>query len=342
MRYIDLRSDTVTLPTEEMRHAMHGAPVGDDVFGDDPTMNRLEALAAETVGKEAAVFVPSGTMGNQIAIMAHTWPGDEIIVGENSHVYVNEAGGPARLSGVSCALAPDKMTADDVRRLFRDPQNIHYPRTRLVCLENALGNGDVIPLEQMREVGDVARRLGLAVHLDGARLFNAALALGVGVKDIAGCVDSVMFCVSKGLCSPVGSLVCGNASFIGEVRRCRKLLGGGMRQAGVLAACAILSIMKMSKRLDEDHENAALLGKLLGEISGVVVVNADAIRINMVFWRCDSPKFDAGGFGGFMEKKGVKVADPSGGVYRFVTHYGVVGDDIEYVAKCVREYVVGL
>ncbi|MDR1444139.1 MAG: low specificity L-threonine aldolase [Treponema sp.] len=344
MKTIDLRSDTVTLPTAEMREAMAAAEVGDDVYGDDPTVNRLEELAARILGKEAALFVPSGTMGNQLCIMTHTRPGNEIIAGAASHIVSHEAGAAARLSGVAYALAdnPDQVIrAADVRRLVRPGGNVHYPRTALLCLENALGSGDVVPPAELRAAFETARELGLKVHLDGARIFNAALALGVSAADIAACADSVMFCVSKGLCAPVGSLVCGQAEFVERARYNRKILGGGMRQAGVLAACGIIALEKMTRRLGTDHENARLLGEALAAIPGVQV-DREKIRINMVFWKTAIPGFDDGAFTAFMRERHIKIGGASAGEYRFVTHNGVSREDIGTVAAALRDYTGGL
>jgi threonine aldolase len=341
-RYIDLRSDTVTRPTAEMREAMATAELGDDVYGDDPTMNRLTELAARTLGKEAALFVPSGTMGNQLCIMTHTQPGNEIIAGAASHIVRHEAGAAAKLSGVAYALAdnPDHLIrAADVRRLARPGGNLHYPETSRLCLENALGDGGVVPLEEMRDAAAAARELGLKVHLDGARIFNAALALGVPARDIAACADSVMFCVSKGLCAPAGSLVCGPAEFVERARYNRKILGGGLRQAGVLAACGIVALEKMTSRLGEDHENARLLGEALAEIPGIRV-DREKIRINMVFWNAPVPGFNDAAFRAFMEERRIKIG--GGPEYRFVTHHDVSREDIVAAVAAVRDYINGL
>jgi threonine aldolase len=343
-RYIDLRSDTVTMPTAEMREAMAKAEVGDDVYGDDPTMNRLEELAARSIGKEAALFVPSGTMGNQLCVMTHIQPGNEIIAGIASHIVHYEAGAAAKLSGAAYALVdnPDHFIyARDVRRLTRPGGNLHYPKTALLCLENALCDGTVVPLEEMRAASDTARELGLKVHLDGARIFNAALALGVPASSIAACADSVMFCVSKGLCAPVGSLVCGQAEFVEKARYNRKILGGGMRQAGVLAACGLIALEKMTARLQEDHENARLLGDRLSEIPGINV-DREKIRINMVFWKTEIPGFDSDAFTAFMLNRRIKIGGASGGEYRFVTHNDVFRKDIDTVTTTLREYIGSL
>lgn len=339
MRYIDLRSDTVTHPTEEMRKAMYEAEVGDDVYGDDPTANRLEELAAQMVGKEAALFVPSGTMGNQIAIMVHTKLGDEIIVGANSHIVQHEVGAAARLSGVSYSVVDnpdDKIYKEDVIKRIRD-EDIHNPTTGLLCLENALGNGTVVTLEEMEELYRVAKEYGIPVHLDGARLFNAATYLRVEAKEIAQYADSVTFCISKGLCSPVGSLLCGSKEFIKKAGKMRKLLGGGMRQAGVLAACGIISLEKMVNRLEEDHQNAKYLAKNLNEIEGFSV-DLDKVQINMVFCEISIKDFNSKEFVEYLLEKGIKVND-GGSIFRFVTNKDVNKKDIDFVIDCIREYI---
>jgi threonine aldolase len=327
-----------------MREAMAGAEVGDDVYRDDPTVRRLEALATQTLGKEAALFVSSGTQGNQVAIMTHTRLGEEIIAGVQSHIVHYEAGAAARLSGVGYALVDNGdhvIYSEDVRRLVR-PSDIHFPRTSLLCLENALCDGTVVPLKTLRSASEAAWELGLKVHLDGARIFNAALALGTEAKDLAACADSVMFCVSKGLCAPVGSLLCGTGEFIARARQNRKILGGGMRQAGILAAAGIIAIEKMTGRLGEDHENAKYLGKKLAEISGVKV-NQERIQINMVFWECVAPGFNSADFVSFFAKKNIKVSGVSReGLYRMVTHNGISRSDLDMTAAALREYIAGL
>ena len=238
MRYIDLRSDTVTRPTLAMRAAMAAAEVGDDVYGDDPTVNELEALAAETLGFEAALFVTSGTMGNQLGIMSQTRRGDEIIAGANSHIFMHEVGAAAVLSGVTVRQVdyPNCIPVPAMVEAAIRPDDIHEPPTSLICLENALANGRLVPVETMAEIRRIADEHGLNVHLDGARVFNAAAALGVDVKEITRYADSVSCCLSKGLCAPVGAIFAGRAETVKRARKCRKLLGGGMRQAGILAA----------------------------------------------------------------------------------------------------------
>ncbi|MBV1759088.1 MAG: low-specificity L-threonine aldolase [Dethiosulfatibacter sp.] len=340
MRYIDLRSDTVTIPTPDMRYAMSIAEVGDDVYGDDNTVNRLELLAAAMTGKEAALFVPSGTMGNQIAIMTHTNRGDEIIAGVNSHIVHYEAGAPAILSGVNYALvnnSDNRIYADDVERLIR-PDNVHFPRTSLLCLENALTDGSVVPLDVMRNSYAMAKKHNVPTHLDGARLFNAAASLGVDAKEIADCSDSVMFCISKGLCSPIGSLLCGSSEFIKRARYNRKILGGGMRQAGILAACGIISLEKMVSRLHEDHDNAIYLANKLNELDEISV-NLDKVQINMVFFKIEIPSFDSNHFVSYMYDKGVKMTGIRVNEFRFVTNNDVGKQDIDYVISAIKKYV---
>lgn len=342
--WIDVRSDTVTHPTEAMRRAMAAAEVGDDVYRDDPTVNRLEALAAERVGKERALFVPSGTMGNQLAVMTHTTPGDEIIVGARSHIVAHEVGGASRLSGAGYALVDnpdDVVRADDVARLVR-PDDIHMPRTSLLCLENALANGDVVPVDVMDATYRRAKEFGLAVHLDGARLFNAAVALGMEAKEIAARADSVMFCLSKGLCAPVGSLLCGPAAFVEKARKYRKMLGGGMRQAGVLAAAGLIALEEMTARLGEDHANAKRLAELLAAIPGLHAA-PELVKINMVFWNHAVPGFDDQAFVAFLAERGFRASVfERSGHFRFVTNHGVGRADVDRLAAAVREYVEAL
>ncbi|MDR2947224.1 MAG: low-specificity L-threonine aldolase [Candidatus Adiutrix sp.] len=340
MKIIDMRSDTVTRPTPEMRRAMAEAPVGDDVYGDDPTVNQLEALGAQTLGKEAAVFVPSGVMGNQVSIMAWTSPGDEIILGANCHIVQHEAGAAGRLSGVNYAPVAnpdDKIYPADVHRLVR-PDDIHCPRTSLVCLENALGNGDVVSAAQMAETYRAAKEHGLPVHLDGARLFNAACALKVEARELAASADSVSLCLSKGLCSPVGALICGPKDFIAKARRCRKLIGGGMRQAGILAACGLISLTKMAARLKDDHDNAQYLGARLAEMA-FLKVDADRIKINMVYWQPADPAFDASGLADYFKERGILINPADNGYFRLVTHNDVNRDDIDRLVAELKKFM---
>jgi threonine aldolase len=339
MRYIDLRSDTVTMPTDEMRKAMAAAPVGDDVYEDDPTIKRLEELAARMAGKEAALFVPSGTMGNQLAIMSHTSYGDEIIVGANSHIVVHEVGAAARLSGVSYAIVDnpdDRIYAKDIIRKIRT-DDIHHPRTGLVCLENALANGTVVPLNIMKEAYETAKANGLPVHTDGARLFNAATALGVDASEVARYTDSIMFCLSKGLCAPVGSMLAGSGEFINRARKHRKLLGGGMRQAGILAAAGIIALEEMTKRLSSDHENAKYMMERLMEIPEISL-KPENVQIDMVYFGIKKEDFDATDFTEYLLTNGVKINNDWPLEFRYVTHNDISRDDIDKVIWLMKDY----
>lgn len=337
MKWIDFRSDTVTHPTPAMREAMARAEVGDDVYQDDPTTNRLEELAAEMLGKEAALFVPSGTMGNQLALMTHTRRGDEAIVSVNSHIFEHEVGAAAVLSGLNLrqvTFPKGVYNAAQIEAAFRS-NDIHEPPTSLICLENALANGRVVPLETMKEIRALADRRGVPVHMDGARLFNAATALGVDVKELTAQVDSVSCCLSKGLCAPVGSVLCGSAAFIARARKNRKMLGGGMRQVGILCAAGILSLTEMTKRLEEDHENARRLARLLGEIPGVTV-DLESVQINMVFADIDWPELPQ--LQGWLRERGVLTGAYTGPQVRFVTHYGITAEDVDRLAALLREF----
>ena len=339
MRYIDLRSDTVTMPTDEMRKAMAAAPVGDDVYEDDPTIKKLEELAARMAGKEAALFVPSGTMGNQLAIMSHTSYGDEIIVGANSHIVVHEVGAAARLSGVSYAIVDnpdDRIYAKDIIRKIRT-DDIHHPRTGLVCLENAPANGTVVPLDIMKEAYETAKANGLPVHTDGARLFNAATALGVDASEIARYTDSIMFCLSKGLCAPVGSMLAGSGEFINRARKHRKLLGGGMRQAGILAAAGIIALEEMTKRLSSDHENAKYMMERLMEIPEISL-KPENVQIDMVYFGIKKEDFDAADFTEYLLTNGVKINNDWPLEFRYVTHNDISRDDIDKVIGLMKDY----
>lgn len=331
---LDFRSDTVTKPTDEMRVAMAKAPVGDDVYGDDPTVNELEQLAAEITGKEAALFVPSGTFGNQLAIMTHTKPSDEVIVLEDSHIVLHEAGAAAQLSGVNLRYGKSDLgeyIEEDLKRLIRE-EDIHHPRTSLICLENAHGNGRVIPLVAMRSVRAIADEHGIPIHLDGARVFNAAVSLDEDVKTITELVDTVSFCLSKGLGSPIGSMLCGTKEFIQRARYNRKRMGGGMRQVGILAAAGLISLREMVARLDDDHDNANYLGLLLDDIEGVDVL-WDRLDINLVYFKVKD-----------VEDLEIRLRDHdilfNGmdlGEYRAVTHLGIKREDIDRLAIAIKD-----
>lgn len=333
MRYIDLRSDTVTRPTLAMRAAMAAAEVGDDVYGDDPTVNELEALAAETLGFEAALFVTSGTMGNQLGIMSQTRRGDEIIAGANSHIFMHEVGAAAVLSGVTVRQVdyPNCIPVPAMVEAAIRPDDIHEPPTSLICLENALANGRLMPVETMAEIRRIADEHGLNVHLDGARVFNAAAALGVDVKEITRYADSVSCCLSKGLCAPVGAIFAGRAETVKRARKCRKLLGGGMRQAGILAAAGILALKEMPKRLSEDHANAKRLAELLSQIDGVSI-DKDSVEINMVFFKLDRSAELKAALPEKMKQHGILINPEELGEFRFVTNNDVSAKDVEFAA----------
>ena len=337
MGRMDFRSDTVTHPTQTMREAMANAEVGDDVYRDDPTTNRLEELAAEVTGKEAALFVASGTMGNQLALMAHTERGQEAIVSFNSHIFEHEVGAAAVLSGLSMRALAFENGVYDAAQIEANIRggDIHEAPTGVICLENALANGRVVPLSVMREVQEVGRSYGIPVHMDGARLFNAAVALGVEARELASCVDSVQFCLSKGLCAPVGSVLCGDAGFIARARKYRKMLGGGMRQTGVLAAAGIVAIREMTRRLAEDHENARLLAELLNGLPGVAV-DLDAVQVNMVFADFDWP--DLAELKPWLAERGATVGDPDGRTLRFLTNNDVDADDCRKLVELLAEF----
>ena len=325
-RVVDLRSDTVTKPTAEMRQAMAGAEVGDDVFGEDPTVNRLEAVAAERLGKEAGLFVLSGTMGNQVSLMAHTQRGDEIILDENSHIFNYEVAALAVLSGLQPRTLRGRhgiLDPEDVRQAIRPP-NIHHPKDTLVCVENThnRGGGTVYPLEILREIRRVSTEHGLAVHMDGARMFNASVATATPARELAAQADSVTFCLSKGLGAPVGSVVVGTRNFIDHARRARKMLGGGTRQAGILAAAGLVALETMVDRLREDHENARILAEGLAALPGVTI-DRERVQTNIVIFRLRRKDLDAPGLILKLAEQGVKAFNFSQDSIRMVTHKDV-------------------
>jgi len=338
MKFIDLRSDTVTWPTPAMRAAMAEAPVGDDVYGDDPTINELEVLAATMVGKAAAIFVPSGTFGNQLALYSWCPRGSEVILGEQCHIIQHEAGAASVIAGVQTRTvdAPDGMPDCEAIESRIRGNDIHYPPTSLICLENAHSSGKVVPVSYMREVAALARKKGLPVHLDGARLFNAAAALGVSAADIAATADSVMFCLSKGLCAPVGSMLAGPQDFIDKARRRRKIMGGGMRQAGILAAAGIIALRDMTERLAEDHENARYMAGLLAGLQGFEV-DKDSLDINMVFFKTPD-SVDGAILASFLAERGILINPPEGGLCRFVAHYWIKKEHIDKVVALVADF----
>lgn len=335
MKWIDLRSDTVTQQTQEMRDAMYRAVVGDDVFQDDPTVNELERLAAAAFGKEDGVFVPSGTFSNQLALFTHCNRGDEVILDKNAHIVLHESGASAIISGVQLFTMDGVGGVWDLVKFEAaiKEKSRFTPGTRLVCLENAF-NGHAIAPDYIAKVAAIARRHGLKVHLDGARIFNAATALGCDVKDIVRDADSVSVCLSKGLAAPVGTVLVGTREFCERAKDRRKLMGGGMRQAGFLAAAGIVALTKMTKRLSVDHANAAYLDARLSAIAGIVVDRSER-DINMVFWDiADDRKH---GLLDHLYAHGVKIL-PYEHSFRFVTHLDVDRADIDRVVELVRAF----
>jgi threonine aldolase len=339
----DFRSDTVTRPTPEMRRAMAAAPVGDDVHGEDPTINRLQELSAEMTGKEAALFVPSGTMGNLAAILTHCNRGDEAVMGHLSHTFRFEAGGCAALGGVNPYVIhnqPDgTLDLDDIREAVRDIHDVHYPTSKLVILENTHNWTGGMPLtaEYTRQVGDLAHEHGLLLHIDGARLFNAAAALRVPVRALVDAADSVTFCLSKGLCAPVGSMLCGTREFIGKALRIRKQLGGGMRQAGIIAAAGIISLEVMSARLHEDHARAKALSDGLKQVKGIEL-EKDQPATNILFFRlAQDVKRTSFEIAEAMQQRGVLVDVDNARRMRLVTHHDVDDRAVDTALQAFRE-----
>jgi threonine aldolase len=337
---IDLRSDTITLPSPAMRQAILDAKLGDDVFGEDPTVNELEELAASMMGKDAAIFVASGTMGNLISAMVHCRRGEQIILGRDSHIMHWEQCGASTLGGISMRAIPNEANGELKLKDIESAVNgddLHLSRTKLICLENTF-NGHPLSLSYIAEVEELARHHCLNMHLDGARIFNAAIALKVPVEEIAKYFDSVQFCCSKGLAAPVGSVICGSEEFIDEARRVRKMLGGGMRQAGILAAACLVSLRSMIERLEEDHQNANTLAQGLAQIAGVDVRPAK-IRTNIVFFGLKDKKIALADFARALKEEGLIVSCiPSTGL-RAVTHFGIEASDIHEAVKRVKKAV---
>ncbi len=342
---IDLRSDTVTKPTPEMRAAMAQAEVGDDVYGEDPTVNRLETLAAEMTGHEAGLFVASGTMGNLVAILAHCGRGDEVIMGDKAHTFLFEAGGISALGGVHSRQLPNQpdgsLLLDEIAAAIR-PDDPHFPVSRLVALENTHNRcgGTYQPPEYIQSVVALAHGRGLRVHLDGARIFNAAAAQQIPVRALTAAVDSVTFCLSKGLCAPVGSVLCGSQAFIARARRIRKMVGGGMRQAGILAAAGLVALQKMPQRLHEDHQRARQLAEGLAEVPGLVL-DAGSPATNMVFLSLgDDVPFSAQDVADRLAQRGVRVGVVGPRRFRLVTHYWIDDDDVQATISAFRQVLV--
>ena len=345
MKTIDLRSDTVTLPTPVMREAIYRAELGDDVFGEDPTTNRLEKLAAQRMGKEAGLLVASGTMGNLVCLLTHCGRGEEVLLGDQSHTFLYEVGGMSALGGIhphTIANQPDgTMRLEDIEATIRG-DDVHFPRTRLICLENTHNrcNGSALTPQYTEAVAGLAKSRGLAVHLDGARIFNAAVALGVDVKELTRSVDSLSFCLSKGLSAPVGSVVCGSKKFIAQARRIRKVLGGGMRQSGIIAAAGIVALEQMVERIAEDHKNARRLTEGIARIEGLSVDPAKT-QTNIVYFDLASERSTAQKLVMELGKKGIKLLPVGPRRLRAVTHYGISAEDIDLTLATLRELMEG-
>ncbi len=339
MRIVDLRSDTVTLPTAEMLDAMRTAPLGDDVYGEDPTVNRLEELAAKKMGKEAALLTTSGTQANLVSALSQTKRGEEVILEAEAHMYYYEVGAFSALGGLIPRLVKGQrgvLTPQDIESALRPP-NIHFPPTSLVCIENThnRAGGTVWTPSQTRAVFDFAHERGLKVHMDGARIFNAAIAQNIDVKELTRFVDSMMFCLSKGLSAPIGSLAVGDREFINSARRYRKMLGGGMRQAGVIAAAGIIAIEKMVDRLKDDHSNAQMLSKGLMSIEGISI-DPSQVQTNIVAYDVSGLGIDGGAWIAKLNESGVKAGALEGSRVRMVTHRGIESDDIEYALGVMK------
>ena len=335
MNKVDLRSDTITLPTKEMFDAIAGAELGDDVFQEDPTVNQLEDLAATKFNKEAALFVPSGTMANLVAVLSHCQRGDEVILGDQAHTFLYEAGGISAFGGVHSRQIPNQedgtLLLEDIKKSIRK-EDVHFPPTRLICLENTHNRclGMPLSVDYTNSVTEIAKNNSLSVHVDGARIFNAAVSLDVSVTELTENIDSVSFCLSKGLSAPAGSILCGNKDFIEKARRNRKALGGGMRQAGVLAAAGLVALEKMTDRIIDDHKNARTLAEGISNIEGISI-NLDSVKTNIIYFSLDHPKVDSALLLGEMAEKNIHFFELGPSWFRLVTHAGVSEDDVDDV-----------
>jgi len=339
MKKVDLRSDTITLPTKEMLDAITGAELGDDVFQEDPTVNRLEDLAATKFNKEAALFVPSGTMANLVAVLSHCQRGDEVILGDQAHTFLYEAGGISAFGGVHSRQIPNQedgtLLLEDIKKSIRK-EDVHFPPTRLICLENTHNRclGMPLSVDYTNSVTEIAKNNSLSVHVDGARIFNAAVSLDVSVTELTDNIDSVSFCLSKGLSAPAGSMLCGNKDFIEKARRNRKALGGGMRQAGVLAAAGLVALEKMTDRIIDDHENARTLAEGISNIDGIRI-NLDRVKTNIIYFSLDHPKVGGALLLEKMVEQNIHFFELGPSWFRLVTHAGVSKDDVDDI---VREF----
>jgi threonine aldolase len=345
MALIDLRSDTVTLPTKTMREAISRAALGDDVFGEDPTINRLETMTAERLGKEAALLVVSGTMGNITSVLTHCARGEEVILGDSSHIFLNEAGGMSALGSIFPHTIPNQpdgtLRLEDIDTAIRT-ENIHFPRTRLICLENTHNRCYGAPLtpEYTAAVVALAKQHGLLLHLDGARIFNAAVALGVDVRELTRDCDSINVCLSKGLAAPVGSVICGSKEFIARARRTRKMLGGGMRQAGIIAAAGIVALEEMIDRLAEDHANTRRLAEGIAGIPGLAT-DPVRVRTNILYVDLVDKRFSDEEFLRRLSGKGVRLSHTGPARFRMLTHYGIGEAEIDAALIALQEVLQG-
>ena len=339
MKKVDLRSDTITLPTKEMLDSISSAELGDDVFQEDPTVNRLEDLAATKFNKEAALLVPSGTMANLVAVLSHCQRGDEVILGDQAHTFLYEAGGISAFGGVHSRQIPNQedgtLLLEDIKKAIRK-KDVHFPPTRLICLENTHNRclGMPLSVDYTNSVSEIAKNNSLSVHVDGARIFNAAVSLDVSVTELTDNIDSVSFCLSKGLSAPAGSMLCGNKDFIEKARRNRKALGGGMRQAGVLAAAGLVALEKMTDRIIDDHENARTLAEGISNIDGIRI-NLDRVKTNIIYFSLDHPKVGGALLLEKMAEKNIHFFELGPSWFRLVTHAGVSKDDVDDI---VREF----
>ncbi len=340
MQIIDLRSDTMTQPTEAMREAMAKAEVGDDVFDEDPTLHRFQEMAAEKLGKEAALFLPSGTMCNLVSLLTHCGRGDEIILGDRSHIFLNEVGGVSVLGGIHPHTVPNRddgtLPLDAVEAAIRH-SDLHYPPTRLICLENTHNYcfGSPLTPQYMDSVAELAHQYGLKVHVDGARIFNASTALSIDVRELTRQADSVMFCLSKGLSAPVGSVICGPRDWVEKARKWRKLVGGGMRQAGHLAAAGIVALETLVDRLVEDHQNTRTLAQGLKRLPGVVI-DPEKNPTNILFFKLNHPQVTPESFLEQMDSRGVKLLLMEGGIFRAVLNRMVTHEHTESALQIAK------
>ena len=343
---VDLRSDTVTKPTLSMREAMLNAEVGDDVYGDDPTVIKLQEMGAKLLGKESALFVPSGTMGNLISVLVHCSEfGSEMILGDECHIVMAEQGGCSTIGRIHCRTVPTQsdgtLLLKDIEERIRTSDDVHFPRTKLVCLENTHNRmgGKVLPIEYIDNVGQLCEKYGLKFHMDGARLMNAAMELNVNPADLVRSCHSISFCLSKGLAAPVGSLIIGSEEFIREARRMRKVLGGGMRQAGILASAGIISLTEMPKLLKLDHQNAARLAEGLSQIIGCQINPTKDVQTNIVFFRLDPSKLSitAPTLSKILkDEHGILISTQGPLKIRCLTHYMITKENVEYVIETMK------